>query len=251
MFQYFSRTTPVKEQHMRIALLEDDIEQSDLLKLWLEKAGHSCHTSELGQDFIRKIGRESFDLFVLDWEIPDISGITVLEWIRKNIKEHIPVLFVTAHDTEKDIVTALEKGADDYMIKPMKQAELLARINALIRRSKPRSEPQGTLDFGAYSIDVHNRRITVNQADIPLTAKEYELATFLFKDHGKPLSRGHLLESIWGKDADKLDTRTVDSHISRVRKKLEISNANGWRLSSIHQYGYRMERVTASGDLAE
>ena len=228
---------------MRIALLEDDKEQADLVKLWLEKAEHSCHVSGRGKDFIRKISRESFDLYMLDWEIPDISGIEVVEWIRNNIKERVPVLFVTAHDTEADIVTALEKGADDYMIKPMKQAEMLARINALIRRSKPKATAGETLDFGAYQIDTANRRISVNGEDIPLTAKEYELALFLFKEHGKPLSRGHLLESIWGKDADHQDTRTVDSHISRIRKKLALQEENGWRLTSIHQYGYRLERV--------
>ena len=231
---------------MRIALLEDDAVQARVVKFFLEKAGHSCHSAERGKDFIRKIGRESFDLYMLDWEIPDMSGIEVLEWILKNIKDpRPPVLFVTGHDTEEDIVTVLEKGADDYMIKPLKSAEMLARINALVRRGKREISNSSVLDFDVYQINTANRRVTVKGEEIVLTGKEYDLVLFLFRENGKPLSRGHLLEAVWGKDAASQDTRTVDSHISRVRKKLELSEENGWRLSSIHQYGYRLERVVA------
>ena len=120
---------------MRIALLEDDENQSDLYKTWLEDAGHVCAPFATGKAFIKHMGRESYDLVLLDWGIPDITGTEVLVWIRSHVQTPVPIMFVTARDEEQDIVTALEMGADDYLVKPIRKMELLARINALERRA--------------------------------------------------------------------------------------------------------------------
>ena len=127
---------------MRIALLEDDVSQAGIVELWLSEAGHSCQHFETGKSFIKGIINESFDLLILDWVLPDMNGDEVLSWVRDNINWHIPVLFVTMRDDETDIVAALEAGADDYMIKPVKQMEMLARINALGRRSMAQDDQQ-------------------------------------------------------------------------------------------------------------
>lgn len=225
---------------MRIAILEDDPDQLALLKHWLTDAGHLVHGFLRGREIKTHAGRESFDLFVLDWQVPDISGTEVLVWLRETISSTVPVLFVTARDTEEDIVYALERGADDYMVKPIRRQEMLARANALLRRAFPYAE-KTVLEFPPFVIDTTHREITRNTDKIQLRPKEYELAVVLFRNIGRLLSRGHLQESVWGK-ASNIPTRTVDNHISQVRKKLNLGPDSGFHVSPVYQYGYRMEK---------
>jgi two-component system, OmpR family, response regulator RegX3 len=230
---------------VRIALLEDDKGQSDLYSAWLEDAGHVCSSFAAGKAFIKHIGRESYDLILLDWGIPDITGAEVLVWIRSHIQTPVPVMFVTARDEEQDIVTALETGADDYLVKPVRKMELLARINALERRAKQDFVQKEKLDFNPFVIDVKTRQISRDSKAIDLTIKEFDLSLFLFRHVGQLLSRGHILESIWGRSPE-LNTRTVDTHVSRIRNKLDLGQESGYRLSSVYFYGYRLERIVPS-----
>ena len=230
---------------MRIALLEDDENQSDLYKTWIEDAGHACASFASGKAFIKHIGRESYDLILLDWGIPDITGAEVLVWIRSNIQTPVPVMFVTARDEEQDIVSALESGADDYLVKPVRKLELLARINALDRRAKQDFLPKEKLEFNPYVIDVKRRSISRDGIPIDLTIKEFDFTLFLFRHLGQLLSRGHILEHIWGRTIE-LNTRTVDTHASRIRSKLDLSQSSGFKLSSVYFYGYRLERVVVA-----
>lgn len=227
---------------MRIALLEDDPQQSELVSLWLSAVGHHCQTYDSGKLFIKNVSHDSFDLLVLDWNLPDIDGDEVLHWIRQHVDWRIPVLFVTARDSEADIVHALEQGADDYMIKPIRRAELIARVSALGRRVHGNGKERETIDTGDLTLDLVRRSISRDGQAIELTGKEFELALFLVKHTGRILSRGHILESVWGRSPD-LNTRTVDTHISRIRKKLDLNPERGWRLSAIYQHGYRLERI--------
>ena len=226
---------------MRIALLEDDPLQAKLVKSWLENAGHVCYWHERGEDLINTMHRESFDLYLLDWELPGLSGIEVLEWIRANFEDARPVLFTTARSAEQDVVMALSMGADDFLTKPLRQQELLARIDVLERRNR-RSVAHAVLDFGAYHIDCGKRQIEYAGEAVLMTAKEFDLALFLFTNHSRLLSRGHLLESVWGARSEQ-ETRTVDAHISRLRKKLNLSVETGWKLTSVHKFGYRLEKL--------
>ncbi|MDA8109621.1 MAG: response regulator transcription factor [Betaproteobacteria bacterium] len=226
---------------MRIAILEDDPDQLALLERWLAEAGHDVHAYQSGRDAMRHAGRESFDLFVLDWQVPDVSGPEVLARIRNNVSKHVPVLFVTVRDSEEDIVFALESGADDYMVKPARKHELLARVNALLRRAYPREE-EPLLSFPPFEIDTRHGEIRRSGTKIELTPKEYDLAVVLFRNMGRLLSRGHLQEAVWGRTGD-LATRTVDTHVSQVRKKLDLRAETGFRVVPIYNYGYRLEQV--------
>ena len=227
---------------MRIALLEDDRDQIALLRGWIEGAGHSLHAYERGRDFLREVARESFDVFLLDWMIPDKSGTEVLAWIRANLKERVPVLFVTARDAEEDIVSVLQAGADDYLVKPLRKLELLARIQAVLRRARPAGGDEEAADFGEYHIDVARRSITRRGEAIDLTQKDFDLAVFLFRNQGRLLSRNHLFEAVWGKSTE-INSRTIDTHVSRLRTRLGLAPENGWRLASVYQHGYRLERL--------
>ena len=229
---------------MRIVVLEDDPSQAELLQHWLEKAGHSCQVFGEGKVLLRNLANDTFDLLILDWMLPDIDGIQVLRKVREMMDWNIPVLFVTARDEEEDIVQALEAGADDYMIKPIRNLELMARVTALGRRVNPLNEAQEKLELPPFSIDVAGRTISRDGKAIDMTHKEFDLALFLFRHAGRVLSRGYILESVWGRNPD-INTRTVDTHISRLRNKLGLSELDNWKLSAIYLHGYRLERLDA------
>lgn len=227
---------------MRLALLEDDPAQAETLAAWLTAAGHDTHVFKLGKDLLRQANRESFDAFLIDWMLPDQNGHEVLRRLRRERGITAPVLFVTSRDAEEDIVAGLDAGADDYMIKPIRRLELLSRLDAVWRRVRPRDAGQ-VVDLPPYRLDLDRRQVLRNGAAVEaLTEKEFALAVFLFQNLGRLLSRGHLLEAIWGLSAD-IPTRTLDTHISRVRKKLDLHPANGFRLVPAYNYGYRLERV--------
>ncbi len=201
------------------------------------------HLYSSGKAIIREAGRESFDLFLLDWHVPDVSGEEVLVWLREKQKSTVPVLFATSRDTEEDIVAALSAGADDYMIKPIRRLELLARVDALYRRMRPKSGDSPQIVLEPYQIDLTRRVVKMRDAVVEMTDKEYELTVFLFQNIGRLLSRGHISESVWGRAAD-VQSRTVDTHVSRVRKKLDFSPENGLKLSPVYNFGYRLEKIS-------
>lgn len=227
---------------MRIGVLEDDSSQVELYKLWFATAQHQPVFYTKMAEFMAALRTETFDLLLIDRELPDGNGETALKWVRDNLGWELPVIFVTANDVEADIVNALRLGANDYVVKPPKYFELLARIEGLARRSK--AAAQGVLKLGAYEINQENREILFAGKAVDLTQKEYELATYMFKNPGRLLSRVHLLEQIWGLQAE-IDTRTVDTHVSRLRRKLQIVPENGWEIISVYGYGYRIEQVKA------
>ena len=226
---------------MRIAILEDDPDQLALLQRWLVQDGHDVHGYQGGREIMMRSARESFDLYLLDWQVPDVSGTDVLLWLRANISRRVPILFVTVRDSEQDIVFALEHGADDYMVKPVRRQELLARVHALLRRAYP-SEEQKQLSFPPFEIDIQRGEVRKDGQRIELTPKEFELTVTLFRNIGRLLSRGHLQETVWGRTGD-LATRTVDTHVSQVRKKLDLRPESGYRVVPIYNYGYRLEKI--------
>lgn len=227
---------------MRVALLEDDKHQADVMQVWLQAVGHECQTFQTGEAFKKGIVQSRYDIVILDWVLPDTDGIQVLQWVRTELDWPIPVIFVTQLDGEEHIVMALEKGADDYMSKPVKPLEMLARITALGRRAYPHAEHTETLEFGPYRLNTHSRTVDWAGDKIDLTHKEFDLSLFLFRNLGRLLSRGQILESVWGTTAE-LNTRTVDTHISRIRNKLGLVPEHGWKLSAVYQHGYRLERL--------
>jgi DNA-binding response OmpR family regulator len=225
-----------------VGLLEDDADQAAVVAQWLEEAGYAARVFRTAAEFRRRQGAESIDLLLLDWMLPDTAGIDVLGWIRASGNSRLPVIFLTARDAEEDLVRALASGGDDYVVKPAKRRELLARVSALLRRHGANGANEGELDLGPYRVDMQRRRISINGRDIELTQREFDLANFLFRRQGRIVGRDALLEHVWNLSA-AISTRTVDTHVSRLRKKLDLNGENGWRLAAIYQHGYRLEQV--------
>jgi len=229
-----------------IAVVEDDADQAEMLSIWLEAAGHVPNIFGTGEQLLEKINIDEFDILILDWDLPGIDGIELLRIIREDKNLNTTVLFATRHDSKTDVVTVLEAGADDYMVKPIDRRELMARLNTLKRRNAiAEPEPTYLVKAGDFVLDDKTHRLTKNDEILDLTPKEYELVSFLFRNIDQVLSRADLLSHVWGCDAD-INTRTVDTHISRIRKKLDLTPENGWKLESIYHYGYRLEQIATA-----
>ena len=231
---------------LRVAFLEDDPDQADRVGSLLRGAGHRVYVFSRSRSMVDQLRMETYDLIVLDWEVPDLTGYEVLCAIRTKLELRTPVLFLTHRDSEADVVRALEAGADDYLIKPPRERELLARVEAVCRRKHER-EPAGvspTMEVPPFTIDLEARRILRDGQPIELTRRDFEVALLLFRNVGKVLSRGFIMDTVWGR-GDPATSRTVDMHVSRVRNLLGLSSAIGLRLIAVYGYGYRLERTGA------
>jgi DNA-binding response OmpR family regulator len=234
---------------VRIAFLEDDLPQAEVIKNWLGCADHSIRHFATARSFLQEVRQESYDLLILDWELPESSGLEVLRWLREQTDWHVPILFMTHRDSDNDIVQALSEGADDYITKPVSREVTIARVNALARRSGVGGEASGDFQFGEFRIVTDNNTIMRNGNPIELTEKEFRVALMLFVNTGRLLSRNHMLEVVWGVGPE-LATRTVDTHISRIRRKLALWPENGWRLKAVYHHGYRLERISRDARVA-
>ncbi len=223
---------------MKIWLLEDDQAQAALVQSWLQERDHGVVHFNNAKALHEQLRKEQPDLFVLDWELPDSSGLEVLRRIRDKLTRHIPILFVTQRDNEADIVEALSCGADDYMIKQIGREEFLARVHALGRRLG-----NEVLEFaiGPYRFFPSTHAVMYRGVQIELTTKDFELAHYLFRNIGRLLSREELLREVWA--VTGIHTRTVDMHMSRIRKSLDIKPEAGFRIRTIYRHGYRLEQL--------
>ena len=226
-----------------IALLEDEPSDARLISHVLEESGNKCHVYGTGKALKDDILNRDFSLLIVDWELPDTSGDKILEWIRNNMGWDLPVIFITGRDSTEDIVAMLEAGADDYMTKPVNLKEMVARITALIRRSQDNEQNRDVIELEPYVIDFNRHKLTMSGTEINLTPKEFELTGYLLRNIGQLIARDDLLQEIWGYGPE-VHTRTIDIHMSRLRKKLCFTEENGWKLTSIYHEGYRLDRVT-------
>jgi DNA-binding response OmpR family regulator len=227
---------------MRIAVLDDDRAQSELVCQVLTAAGHSCHPFSSGKEILAQLRRESYDMLIIHWQVPDVSGAEVLRWARERLPSNLPVLFMTSRSGEDDIVAGLSAGADDYMIKPIRRGELVARVQALLRRAYPTQNAVEQIQFGHYVFEVRTGRLTLKGTPVELTQKEFDLALLFFRNIGRPLSRAYILEAVWARDVE-VPSRTMDTHVSRVRSKLQLRPEQGYRLAPVYSYGYRLEQI--------
>jgi DNA-binding response OmpR family regulator len=225
---------------MRIAILEDDPSQLELLGHWLALAGHDPQRFEHGQELLKAIGLEHFDLLILDWNLPDLSGIDVLRRIRQSAKT--PVIFCTSRDGQDDVVTALREGANDYLQKPIRRMELLARIESVTRRARKTNEPPESFDVDCFQVDCTARIITRDGVVAELSEKDFDLAVLLLQNLGRLLSRRYIQELVWGASG-RVTSRTIDTHVSRIRSKLGLVYERGWELRAVYAHGYRLERT--------
>ncbi len=227
---------------MKIAILDDDPVILESVFSLLSEAGNKCSAFNRSNALMQAVRQDHFDLFVLDWNLPDLPGVSVVEWLRNQLGPAVPVLLLTSRSVEEDIVTGLRAGADDYVTKPFRPAVLLARVNALGRRIQSSQAEHVIENFGQFTFQLQSKAVQLDGVDIQLTAKEFQLALLLFRSMDRAVSRQHVLETIWGLRAD-IPTRTLDSHITRLRAKLKLSAENGYQLSSIYGFGYRLEEI--------
>ncbi len=228
---------------MRIAALDDDPNQLAALALVLKEAGFSFKPYSTAKEFLTDIRRESFDAVLLDWVLGDSNGIEVVKAIRAIPDlERLPVLFMTVKDDERDVVDALTAGADDFLNKPFRSAELIARIRAVTRRLAPVNEETKIYETDRFKFDLRQQQCWNDNVLVELTQKEFNLAIVLLQNIGKALSRGYLLERVWGRETE-VPSRTMDTHISRVRTRLDLRPERGYLLSPVYSYGYRLEKL--------
>jgi len=228
---------------MRIAAVDDEPLQLEFYARALSTCDHTFHGFESGEALRRHLRRESFDLLIVDWQLPDIDGPDLVAEIRAQHGSAMPILFVTLRDSEADIVTGLASGGDDFMVKPVRLGEFNARLNALLRRAWP-APTQEALDFGRYRFHVGTRTLQMDGQPIELGEREYDLALLLFTNMGRLLSRDHLREAVWGYSAGVI-SRSLDTHISRLRTLLDLQPASGLVITAIYGVGYRLEKLEA------
>ncbi|TXG93677.1 MAG: response regulator transcription factor [Rhodocyclaceae bacterium] len=228
--------------NMIFAVVEDSRSQAEVLKALLRSEGHQVEVFADGASCLEALKSRSFDFFVIDWNLPDMGGDEVLRQVRERFGWEVPVVFCTARTDEEAASDILRMGADDYIPKPVRYMEFMARVHVLLRRRRPR---QSLLQFGSIEIDLEGRRIRLGGAEVDLTQREFELAVILLRNVGRVLSREELLAGVWAREVD-VDTRTVDTHASRLRKKLGLAGESGLMLSSVYGQGYRLDTVQAA-----
>jgi DNA-binding response OmpR family regulator len=225
---------------MFFAVVEDSRIQAEVLKALLKSEGHQVKVFAEGQACIDAMQTQTFDFFVIDWTLPDMGGDDVLKYIREHCGWDVPVIFCTARVSEESAVDILRLGADDYLPKPIRYMEFMARVEALLRRRRPATPV--ALCFGSLELDLAGRRIKLSGVEVDLTQREFDLAAVFFRSIGRVMSREELLSLVWAQETG-VDSRTVDTHASRLRKKLGLGGESGLMLSSVYGQGYRLDTV--------
>lgn len=224
---------------MRIAILQRDPVQRQSIEKILLQADHSCVTYDDGLSMSKSLARSTVDLLVLDWHAVRLSGADVLKAVRAVGGDRIPVMFASTDSSEANVVRALAAGADDYVSLPVRPAEFRERVAALLRRAYPERYSASNFDAGPYHFDANRQIVTLRGEPVQLSGTQYRLASLFFANVGRVLSRDHIFAMVWGREFREF-TRTIDSHVSRLRLLLEIDQQNGFRLQPVYKSGYRL-----------
>lgn len=226
----------------KILIVEDESSFSEAISFLLGKEGFETEVAENGRLALELFKKNHYDLILLDLMIPEVSGIDVCRAVRTT--SPVPIIMLTAKDSEVDKVVGLELGADDYVTKPYSSRELVARIKAVLRRGTPDDSGSDTSSSihaaGHIRMDIERHQVTVNEILINLPLKEFELLEFLMRNEGRVLTRGQLIDRVWGGDYYG-DTKTLDVHIKRLRSKIEDDPANPKLIQTIRGLGYKFE----------
>ncbi|HIY67424.1 MAG TPA: response regulator transcription factor [Candidatus Agrococcus pullicola] len=223
----------------RILIVEDEVAIAEPLAFLLEREGYVVAVVEDGDRAIATFDAEPADLVLLDLMLPGKSGTEVCRELRA--RSGVPIIMVTAKDTEVDKVVGLELGADDYVTKPYSTRELVARIRAVLRRHQTDEDVSDAIvESGRVRLDTDRHSVTVDGADVAMPLKEFELLEYLMRNSGRVLTRGQLIDRVWGVDYFG-DTKTLDVHIKRLRSKIELDPSNPKQLLTVRGVGYRFE----------
>ena len=222
-----------------LLIVEDESSLSEPLAFLLEREGYQTTIVKDGHAAIAAFDREAPDLILLDLMLPGIPGTEVCRQLRT--RSSVPIIMLTAKDSEVDVVVGLELGADDYVTKPYSSRELLARIRAVLRRrGEADVESDTVFTAGGISMDVERHTVSVRGEEIPLPLKEFELLEYFLRNAGRVLTRGQLIDRVWGADYVG-DTKTLDVHVKRIRGRIEEDPANPTLLVTVRGLGYRFD----------
>lgn len=228
--------------NMIVAILEDIVTQAGVVAGWLNKAGYDTEVRHDGDSFVELVRTQRADVLLLDWDVPGKSGIDVMRWARESFADALPIIMMTQHDGENDIVFGLDSGADDYLIKPLRERELIARVNAQARKYYPEMQRAKIVEVGKFALDVRAHAATVDGAPIELSQREFDLALMLFESVGRIVSKDMMIKRIWGVVDRKYDA-TLATYMSKLRSSLGLRPKNGLVITTVYNYGYRLERT--------
>jgi DNA-binding response OmpR family regulator len=233
---------------MYIGLLEDEPHIADCVRELLEQAKHTVRVFDNGDELLRSLHNDAFDLLVLDWWVPGRTGLQVLTHLRNKLRMQTPALFLTARTDPRDIISALGAGADDYCTKPIHSDLFMARVGALLRRTASAAPAGEALEYLGYRFQQRDQSVHFSGQTHYLTDKEFRLALCLFENAEKAISRKRLMLVLWGQECDA-HSRSLDVHICTLRKKLHLTgDAPTARLRSIYGYGYRLNPIGTDND---
>jgi DNA-binding response OmpR family regulator len=221
-----------------ILVVDDEPTIGDVVSRYLERAGYATRVAEDGDRALELHGERAADLIVLDLMMPGVDGLEVMRRIRKDRTRRTAIILLTAKGEESDRVVGLRLGADDYVVKPFSPAELVARVDAVLRRVDPEPEHEPPLEFGPLRIEPAARRVSMDGVECSLTMREYELLLFLARHPGEAFSRHALMDRVWGYSF-YTDTSTVTVHIRRLRGKIEHDPAQPRHIETVWGVGYR------------
>lgn len=225
-----------------IYLIEDDEIQARQYAAILEHAGYEMRILPDGERALREIQRVVPDVIVLDLRLPDIDGLEIIAWARARYT-FLPILVLTNAVLESDLVETLEAGADDFLVKPPRERELVARVNALRRRTGIDRQCPDIIEIGRYRVSTVERAVYLADERIPLSPKEYDVVELLARNVGQVVPRKTVINRIWGQASEDEGSRSLDTHIYRIRRKMDLSRRNGVMLRVIYTHGYRLENL--------
>lgn len=223
---------------VKILIAEDEPSIAEVVSLYLKRAGYQVDVVDNGTDALAQLQRELPDLLVLDLMLPGMDGITITRWLRD--RSDIPIIMLTARRSEADRIAGLEMGADDYVVKPFSPQELVSRVRAVLRRTNTITDLERVVEFPQISINPRTRVVLVNDREVALTAKEFDMLYLFAKNPKRVFSRQQLLEQVWGL-SEYIDPGTVTVHVRRLREKIECDPSNPEYIQTVWGVGYKFE----------
>lgn len=224
-----------------VGIVEDDEFQAEMLSLMVQAAGMRSEVFRSGALFLRRRGEQHIDVLLLDWKLPDISGIDLIKRLRDGGSANLPIILVTAMNDERDLVYGFAAGADDYIVKPPRAPELIARVRAVHRRNGG-SASAVKFDTPPFTFDLRARELKLDGKAVATTEREFDLLVYLFQRPNRIVSRKMLLVDVW-RLPDTSTARSVDTFVSRMRTSFGLNGSSGWRLDGVYQHGYRLVRL--------